>query len=349
MNRSHRAAPRYQEAGVSLERGSEAVKRIRRRVRGTFGPRVESQIGSFGGFFAYPTEGSDRLLVSSMDGVGTKLRLAAAAKRFESAGYDLVAHCVNDIFVHGARPLFFLDYIGAGFIDPDTVDRLVTGLAEGCQEAGCALIGGEIAEMPGVYPEGEIDLVGCIVGDVKSSEIVNGSTSQAGDRILGLVSSGLHTNGYSLARRVVLEEAGLRLEDSLDGTGGSVAEALLSRHRMYLPVLDPLLGTLPVHGMAHITGGGIPENLPRALRSGLRARVDRSTWEVPKLFRTIQRLGGIDEEEMYSVFNMGVGFALVVPKGSEEAWITALQARGETVIRLGAVEEGEGAVVWQDA
>ena len=349
MNRSQGTAPRYGEAGVSLERGTEAVKRIRERVRSTFGPRVESQIGSFGGFFAYPDAGGERLLVSSMDGVGTKLGLAARAGRFESVGYDLVAHCVNDILVHGARPLFFLDYIGAGVVDPDTVDRLVAGLAEGCREAGCALIGGEIAEMPGVYPDGELDLVGCIVGDVKRAEIINGSASKPGDAILGLASAGLHTNGYSLARKVLLVEAGLSLEDALEGTGMCVADALLSQHRMYLPVLDGLLGALPVHGMAHITGGGIPENLPRALRSGLRARVDRSAWEVGAIFRAIQRLGRVDEGEMYAVFNMGVGFTLVVPEGSEEEWTTALQDRGEPVIRLGSVEEGERSVVWADA
>jgi len=348
MSRIDRSAPRYGEAGVSLERGAESVRRIRARVRSTFGPRVESQIGSFGGFFAYPSEGSERLLVSSMDGVGTKIRLAVEARRFESVGYDLVAHCVNDILVHGARPLFFLDYIGAGFLDPDIVERLVAGLTEGCTEAGCALIGGEVAEMPGIYPEGELDLVGCIIGDVRRTDIVNGKACEAGDRILGLTSDGLHTNGYSLARKVILEEGGIQLQEPLPGTGKSVADSLLRRHRMYLPVLDGLLGRLPIHGMAHITGGGIPENLPRALRPGLGARVDRSAWAVPELFQAIQRLGQIDDEEMFSVFNMGIGFVLVVPPDSEEAWTGALEGRGERVIRLGHVEEGDCAVVWLD-
>ena len=342
-------SPRYLRAGVSLERGRESVRRIRERVRSTFGPRVESQIGSFGGFFSYPEPGGDRLLVSSMDGVGTKLRLAAIAGRWEGVGYDLVSHCVNDILVHAARPLFFLDYIGAGSLDPDVVERVVSGLAEACEQAGCALIGGETAEMPGMYRPGELDLVGCIVGDVRRSEIVDGSRSGPGDRLLGLRSTGLHTNGYSLARKIVLEEAGLGPDDPLVASGATVADLLLARHRMYLPLLGPLLGRLPVHGMAHITGGGIPENLPRALRAGLRARVDPGSWSPPEPFASLQRLGGVAPAEMYAVFNMGIGFILVVPAASEAEWRAALEERGERPVVLGAIEEGEGGVVWSGA
>jgi phosphoribosylformylglycinamidine cyclo-ligase len=348
MSHPEPVAPRYLEAGVSLERGRESVRRIRERVRATFGPRVESQIGAFAGFFAYPEAGSERLIVSSMDGVGTKLRLAAQANRWEGVGYDLVSHCTNDILVHGARPLFFLDYIGAASVEPDVVERLIIGLVEACSKAGCALIGGETAEMPGVYPQGELDLVGTIIGDVARADLVNGTKSQAGDRLIGLSSDGLHTNGFSLARRIVLDEAGLGPDDILDGTGRTVADALLARHKMYLPYLDGLLGRLEVHGMAHITGGGIPENLPRALRTGLRARVDRRTWEIPPLFAALQRLGHVSETEMFDVFNMGIGYVLAVPADAEDAWLAGLADRGERPIRIGWVEEGERSVVWAD-
>lgn len=348
MSHPEPVAPRYLEAGVSLERGRESVRRIRERVRATFGPRVESQIGAFAGFFAYPEPGSERLIVSSMDGVGTKLRLAALADRWEGVGYDLVSHCVNDILVHGARPLFFLDYIGAASVEPDVIERLIIGLVEACSKAGCALIGGETAEMPGVYPPGELDLVGTIVGDVARSQLVNGTRAEAGDRLIGLTSDGLHTNGFSLARRIVLDEAGLGPEDILEGTGRTVADALLARHKMYLPSIDGLLGRLEVHGMAHITGGGIPENLPRALRAGLRARVDRRTWEIPPLFGALQRLGRVSDAEMFDVFNMGIGYVLAVPAAAEEAWLTGLAERGERPVRIGWVEEGERSVVWAD-
>jgi phosphoribosylformylglycinamidine cyclo-ligase len=348
MNEGSPVAPRYREAGVSLESGRESVRRIRERVRATFGPRVESQIGTFAGFFAYPEAGSDRLLVSSMDGVGTKLRLAAVADRWEGVGYDLLSHCVNDILVHGARPLFFLDYIGAGQLDPTTVERVIIGLVEACRESGCALIGGETAEMPGMYAKGELDLVGTIIGEVRRGDLVDGRTSQPGDRLLGLTSRGLHTNGYSLARRV-LEENGLGPESPFGATGRSVADSFLARHRMYFPLLDGLLGRLPVHGMAHITGGGIPENLPRALRPGLRASVDRGSWSVPEPFVTLQAIGRVTETEMFDVFNMGVGYILVVPAGSDREWSAALAARGEAPLSLGVVEEGEGGVLFRGA
>ncbi len=346
MTDAARPTSRYEQAGVSLSSGEEAVRRIRERVRATYGPRVESQIGAFAGFFAYPQPGSDRLLVSSMDGVGTKLRLAALADRWEGVGYDIVSHCVNDIFVHGARPLFFLDYIGAGKLDPVVVDRLIAGMVEACAQARCALIGGETAEMPGMYPAGELDLVGCIVGDVARADLVDGRATIGGDRLLGLASDGLHTNGYSLARRILLDESGLAPDDPVPGLGLSVADALLARHRMYLPVLDGIVGRLPLRAMAHITGGGIPGNLPRVLPAGLRALVDRAAWAAPPLFLALQRLGGIHEDEMLQVFNMGVGFILVVPEKNEPEWIAALRGRAEEPIRLGRVEEGEGGVAW---
>jgi phosphoribosylformylglycinamidine cyclo-ligase len=341
------SAPRYRQAGVSLESGEESVRRIRERVRATFGPRVESQIGAFAGFFSYPDPASDRLLVSSMDGVGTKLRVAAMAGSWEGVGYDIVSHCVNDIFVHGARPLFFLDYIGAGSLDPAIVERLIAGMVEACNLAGCALIGGETAEMPGMYAAGELDLVGCIVGDVARSEVIDGRLVAEGDKLIGLPSDGLHTNGYSLARHILFDERGMKPDDPLPGTGDSVARSLLRRHRMYLPLVAPGLRSLPVHAMAHITGGGIPGNLPRVLPAGLRARVDRRAWEVPPIFRAIQRAGTVDESEMLHVFNMGIGFILVVPAGTERAWLQAMTEAGEAPVRLGVIERGDGGVVWE--
>lgn len=339
-------APRYRQAGVDLESGAESVRRIRARVRSTFGPRVESQIGAYAGFFAHPDPGAERLLVSSMDGVGTKLRLAAETGRWEGVGYDIVSHCVDDILVHGARPLFFLDYIGAGRLDPDVVDRLVGGMVEACKEAGCALIGGETAEMPGMYPPGELDLVGCIIGDVLRSQLVVGRGMQAGDRLIGLASHGLHTNGYSLARRILVEERGLAHGDNIPGTDWTLADGLLQRHRMYLPLLDGLLGSLPIRAMAHITGGGITENLPRVIPDGLAAVVDRSSWTVPSLFRALVDLGGVGDDEAFRVFNMGIGYILVVPDSSLGAWLDGLRGRGEEPSVLGWIEPGDGRVHW---
>jgi phosphoribosylformylglycinamidine cyclo-ligase len=342
------SAPRYRQAGVSLERGEESVRRIRERVRATFGPRVESQIGAFAGFFSYPDPASDRLLVSSMDGVGTKLHLAAMVDSWEGVGYDIVSHCVNDILVHGARPLFFLDYIGAGRLDPPVVERLIAGMVEACTLAHCALIGGETAEMPGMYAIGEVDLVGCIIGDLARKDLVDGSGVVPGDRLIGIPSDGLHTNGYSLARRILLDEGSMKLSDPVPEVGETVATALLRRHRMYLPVVGPILGRLPVHAMAHITGGGIPGNLPRVLPKGLRARVDGGAWAIPPLFRLIQRVGAVEETEMLHVFNMGIGFILVVPGEAETAWLGALEEAGVAPVRLGVVERGEGGVAWGD-
>lgn len=347
MNGPEREAPRYQEAGVSLESGMESVRRIRERVRTTFGPRVESEIGSFAGFFSYPEPGSTRLLVSSMDGVGTKLRVAAMADRWEGVGYDIVSHCVNDILVHGARPLFFLDYIGAGRLDPAVVDRLVSGMVEACRQARCALVGGETAEMPGMYAPSELDLVGCIVGDVARAEVIDGRAIAPGDRLLGLASDGLHTNGYSLARKILFDEARLSVHDPFPGLDSTVGDLLLKRHRMYLPILDGALGRLPLRAMAHITGGGITDNLPRVFPAGMRARIDRGSWSVPPLFEGIARIGRVGEEEMLRVFNMGIGMILIVPRESEGDWMEYIARQGERAARLGLVERGKGGVVWQ--
>jgi phosphoribosylformylglycinamidine cyclo-ligase len=346
LNESPDAAA-YRAAGVDLEEGQRAVRRIRDLVRSTFTPRVESEIGAFAGFFSFPDPGSDRLLVSSMDGVGTKLKLAALTGRWLGVGYDIVAHCVDDILVHGATPLFFLDYIGTGRLSAAVVEELVTGMREACLQARCALIGGETAEMPGMYPPGELDLVGAIVGEVERADLVDGRGIRPGDRILGLRSSGLHTNGYSLVRRITGAEADPSiLEESIAGEERPLGDLLLERHRLYLSAVLPLLQARLVRGMAHITGGGIPENLPRVLPRGTRAVVRRTSWEVPPLFRWLAARGRLDPEECYRVFNMGIGYLLIVSAGDAERAREIVAAAGEPAVEVGWIEEGEPSVRW---
>lgn len=342
------AASAYRAAGVDLEEGQRAVARIRGLVRRTFTPRVESEIGSFAGFFAFPEPGADRLLIASMDGVGTKLKIAAQRAAWRGVGYDIVAHCVDDILVHGARPIFFLDYIGAGKLSADTVAELVEGMSEACLEAGCALIGGETAEMPGMYPPGELDLVGTIVGEVRRSALVDGRALRPGDRLLALPSDGLHTNGYSLARRIAGSDLDPAALDEIvpDAAGATLGELLLRRHRMYLRPVAPLLEAGIVRGMAHITGGGLPENLPRILPPGCRAVVRRGSWPVPPVFRWLVARGSIDADEAHRVFNMGVGFVLGVSEEDETTALEHLRQAGESPIRLGWLDQGDPGIAW---
>jgi phosphoribosylformylglycinamidine cyclo-ligase len=341
------AANAYRDAGVDLEEGQHAVARIRSLARRTYTPRVESEIGVFAGFFSFPDPRSDRLLVASMDGVGTKLKLAAQTGRWRGVGYDLVSHCVNDILVHGARPLFFLDYIGTGKLSGDTVAELVGGMTEACLESGCSLIGGETAEMPGMYPAGELDLVGTIVGEVERSRLVDGRAIVAGDRIIALPSSGLHTNGYSLARKVLgSDEDPSVLQGVIEGGDGSLADLLLARHRMYLHAVVPLLEGGLVRGMAHITGGGVPGNLPRILPPGVRAVVQRGLRPVPPLFVHLASRGGVDAEEAWRVFNMGVGFLAVVPHDRVKEALERLAATGADPWEIGWIEDGPPGVRW---
>jgi phosphoribosylformylglycinamidine cyclo-ligase len=331
-------ASAYREAGVDLRSADEVVRRLKPLAAATRTPGVESELGSFGGFFAFPRVSGEDLLVASIDGVGTKMKVARLTGRWRDAGYDIVAHCVDDILVHGARPLFFLDYIGASRLDVDAITALGEGMAEACREAGCALLGGETAEMPGVYAQGEVDLVGCIVGTVKRDALLPGQRVRPGDRLIGLASLGLHTNGYSLARRALIEQ-GPGLAAALPG-GVTIGEALTARHRMYSRAMQLYLDRPHLHGAAHITGGGIPGNLVRVLPVGCRALVDPRTWEVPAIFSEIQTHGRVTTEEMHQVFNMGIGWILIVDTVHADEMTAELRAAGWGAVLIGRLAEG---------
>ncbi len=329
-------ASAYAAVGVDIDRKMNALKRARAEIEATFTRGVVGGIGSFGGLFRSP--GPDRLLVASTDGVGTKLKVAAMAGRHDTVGQDIVHHCVNDILVQGADPLFFLDYIGAGRLDPAVLAQVLHGLCAACRENGCALIGGETAEMPGLYPDGEYDLVGTIVGAVRRRDLITGEEIRAGDVLIGLPSNGLHTNGYTLARRILFDQAGLRPSDLLPGDGRTVADALLAVHRSYLKPVRALRRSVRIRGMAHITGGGFPDNLPRVLPAGLAAVVDRRAWSPPPLFEFLRREGGVHRDEMYRVFNMGIGMVIVVRPADVEAALAALRRAGERPVAIGRVQ-----------
>ncbi len=304
-----------------------------------------SDVGTFGAMFSLSEwAGGDYLLVTSVDGVGTKLMVASMMSRHHTVGRDIVNHCVNDILVQGARPAFFMDYIAAGTLAPDFIEEILAGLVAGCEAAGCALIGGETAEMPGVYRDGQYDLVGFVAGVVERGRVITGERVQPADVLIGLASDGLHTNGYSLARKVLFETAGLTVQDRPPEFEAPLGEELLRVHRCYAPAVLPLLGEIDIRGMAHITGGGLPDNVVRFLPKGCRAIIDRGSWAVPPIFRLIQELGRVPQEEMYHTFNMGIGFVLVVSEDAEEAAISQFSKSGETAFRIGRIEEGERGV-----
>jgi phosphoribosylformylglycinamidine cyclo-ligase len=336
----------YRESGVDIEAGNEVVRRIRSLAKGTFTRGVLSEIGSFGGLFRLGGAGlEDPVLVSSADGVGTKLRLAFMSGIHTTIGVDLVNHCVNDILVQGAEPLFFLDYLATGRLDPDVAVQIVEGLAAGCRANGCALLGGETAEMPGFYADGEYDVAGFIVGVVERSRLIDGRQIAPGDVVIGLPSSGLHTNGYSLARRIAFEVARLRFDSVVPELGATIGARLMEPHRSYLPVIRPLLAGGAIKGMAHITGGGLTDNLPRVLPSGTRAVIDRSRWSVPPVFAWLQRTGGVPDEDMLRTFNMGIGLVLVCAERDEPTVLAALSAAGESsAIRIGEIRAGRDGV-----
>src|SRR5688572_16546747 len=308
----------YRQAGVDIDAGNEVVRRIRTLARGTFTPGVLSEIGSFGGLFELARAGvTDPVLVASADGVGTKLRVAFMTGVHTTIGVDLVNHCVNDILVQGARPLFFLDYLATGRLDPDVAVKIVEGLARACRDNGCALLGGETAEMPGFYADGEYDVAGFIVGAVSRARVIDGRSIRPGDALVGLPSSGLHTNGYSLARRIAFDVARLAPGSVVPELGASIGDALLVPHRSYLRAIEPLLDSGAIKGMAHITGGGTTENLPRILPDGVHAVVDRSAWTPPPIFTWLQQTGNVPTEDMFRTFNMGVGLIVACAREDE--------------------------------
>jgi phosphoribosylformylglycinamidine cyclo-ligase len=322
----------YKTAGVDIDAGNEVVRRIRGLARGTHTRGVVSELGSFGGLFHLGARGyRDPVLVSSADGVGTKLRVAFLTGIHDTIGLDLVNHCVNDILVQGAEPLFFFDYLASGRLDPDVAVHIVEGLARGCRENGCALLGGETAEMPGFYADGEYDVAGFIVGAVERERLIDGRSIAPGDVLIGIPSSGLHTNGYSLARSIVFDTLRLKVSDRVEELGMPVGEVLLTPHRSYLPIVRPLLESGAIKGMAHITGGGITDNLPRVLPKGTEAVVRSGSWEVPPIFRWLERAGGVPREDMLRTFNLGVGLILVVGSGDAERVLASLSGEGRVI------------------
>jgi phosphoribosylformylglycinamidine cyclo-ligase len=332
----------YRDSGVDIDAGDEFVDRIKPLVRSTFRPEVLGGLGGFGGMFAFQAKKyQDPVLVSGTDGVGTKLKIAFLMDTHDTVGIDLVAMCVNDIAVSGAEPLFFLDYFATGKLSVAKAQQVVTGIAEGCRQAGCALIGGETAEMPSFYPEGEYDLAGFAVGAVDRPKIIDGKAIQPGDVIVGLASSGLHSNGYSLARRVLFDQAQLTVASRLPELDRSVGEVLLTPTRIYAKAILELIQEFPIKGIAHITGGGITENLPRVLPAGMRARIRRSSWVVPPIFSVISKLGSVERDEMYRVFNMGIGLILIVSPAAAEPVIRRASALGDSATIIGEVVAGQ--------
>jgi phosphoribosylformylglycinamidine cyclo-ligase len=335
----------YREAGVDISAADAAKARIKALARGTFNPGVLSEIGSFGAMFRPDlARYREPVLVASTDGVGTKIQVAVLAGVHDTVGYDLVAHCVNDILVQGATPLFFLDYIALGRMDPERVEQIVRGLVRACSEFDCPLIGGETAEMPGTYAADDYDLAGFIVGVVEKGQALTGAKVREGDAILGLPSAGLHTNGYSLARKVLFETLGLSVETRVPELGTTVGQALLARHVCYLPALLPLLERGRVRALAHITGGGFEGNIPRVLPGGLAARIRRDSWEVPRIFRIIQAGGRVGDAEMFRTFNMGIGMAVVVAADELHDVEHSLERRGFPSFLIGSVVRGAGVV-----
>jgi phosphoribosylformylglycinamidine cyclo-ligase len=333
---------RYAAAGVDIDAKAAALARARDAIRSTFTPGVLGDVGGFGGLFRPDFSGyREPVLVASTDGVGTKLKVAIAAGRHDTCGADLVNHCVNDILVQGARPLFFLDYVATGRIAPDVLGQVIEGVARGCRENGTALLGGETAEMPGFYSDGEYDVAGTIVGIVDRAKILDGSRIAAGDLALGLPSAGLHTNGYSLARRVFFEDLGKKPSDPIrKGSKLTVADALLAPHLSYLRALEPLLDVDLVHGMAHITGGGFYDNIPRVLPEGLDVTLRAGAWPVPEVFEIIEREGGVSFEEMHRVFNMGIGMVVFVSPADLPAAAKKWTDAGQRFYTIGNVKAG---------
>ena len=334
----------YREAGVDIDAGDDAVRRIMPLARATNRAEVIGGVGGFASLVGLPSKYREPVMVSSTDGVGSKLKIACLAGRHDTVGIDLVAMGVNDILVPGAEPLYFLDYISVGRLDPGQIEAIVGGVAEGCQQAGCALVGGEMAEHPDSLPPGEYDLAGFAVGIAERQRLIDGSKIRPGDVVLGLASSGLHSNGYSLVRRIVFDVMKLRVMDPLPGTERLVAEELLTPTRIYVRSVQTLLETIEVRGMAHVTGGGVTGNIPRVLPHGCRARLERSSWSPPAVFDTLRRAGRVEDAEMFRTFNMGIGYVVIVPAVEADAAVRILRGAGEKVTKIGEIVAGERGV-----
>ncbi len=332
----------YKESGVDIDRANSFVERIKPLIKATSRREVMSGIGGFGGLFHLDiAKNTDPVLVSSTDGVGTKLKIAQMIRKHDTVGIDLVAMSVNDVVVQGAEPLFFLDYIATGKIDVETTVQIVEGVVRGCQEAGCALIGGETAEMPGFYPDGEYDLAGFCVGVVEAEKMIDGSEIRVGDRIIGIASSGLHSNGFSLARRVLFEEGGFRPDDPAEGLAQSLGLELLKPTRIYVKSVLNLIKNFNIRGIVHITGGGFLDNIPRIVPAPCRAVLQRGTWPVPPVFELIRKTGNIEELEMFRVFNMGIGMVLIVAEKEQVEILERLAMLGEKAYAIGMIEKRE--------
>jgi phosphoribosylformylglycinamidine cyclo-ligase len=335
----------YKSSGVDIAAADRATERIKNLAKSTFTPQVLKGIGGFGGFFSFKKgDYKDPVLLSSVDSVGTKLKVAFMMGKHDTVGEDIVNHCVNDILVHGAKPLFFLDYIGTGKLSPDVIEQIVKGLSRACRKAGCSLIGGETAELPGFYRKGEYDLVGFVSGVVERKEIIDGAKIVPGDQVIGLKSSGLHTNGYSLARKVIFQRGRLKVDEYVKELGTTVGKELLKPHRCYAPLVFKLLKKFRIKGMAHITGGGIEGNLNRILPRNCDARISVNSWKIPPVFDFIRDIGNIENQEMYKVFNMGIGMILVVPRNEVAKILRRISSLKETAFHIGEISSGRGEV-----
>ncbi|WP_010191820.1 phosphoribosylformylglycinamidine cyclo-ligase [Bacillus sp. m3-13] len=333
----------YKQAGVDIEAGYEAVTRMKKHVARTMRPEVMGGLGGFGGLFDLSAVNvKNPVLVSGTDGVGTKLMLAFQLDKHDTIGVDAVAMCVNDVVVQGAEPLYFLDYIACGKAVPERIEAIVKGIADGCEQAGCALVGGETAEMPGMYDDTEYDLAGFTVGVVEKERLINGSKIEPDNLLIGLSSSGIHSNGYSLVRKIVFEKGQLDLHKKYDGLGGTLGEELLTPTKIYVKPILEVLKKYDINGMAHITGGGFIENIPRMLPQGLQAEVDYGTWPIPPIFDLLQEVGELDRKEMFNIFNMGIGMVLAINEEILPEVVRILEANGEKAYLIGRVKEGEG-------